>query len=111
MGRGGGRLNGKVEGLPEKADTEEYRSTRVVLVPAKRRNLTLYQVTNLSSDGRFSFSYLAPGEYKIFALKNLPTGAERSSEFMSRYEALGTYVNISSDSLDKEVLVPLIRNE
>jgi hypothetical protein len=111
MGRGGGRLNGKVEGLPEKANTEEYRSTRVVLVPAKRRNLTLYQVTNLSSDGRFSFSYLAPGEYKIFALKNLPTGAERSSEFMSRYEALGTYVNISSDSLDKEVLVPLIRNE
>ena len=88
-----------------------YGSTRIVLIPAKRQNLTLYQVTSLSSDGRFSFSYLAPGEYKIFALKDLPTGAERSVEFIGRYEALGTAVNISTDSSEREVLVPLIRND
>jgi hypothetical protein len=111
MGKGGGRLNGKVDGLPEKPNAQEYGSTRVVLIPAQRRNLTLYQVTTLSQEGRFSFSYLAPGDYKIFALKNLQTGAERSSEFLGRYEALGTSVTIANDSSEKDVLVPLIRND
>jgi hypothetical protein len=80
-------------------------------VPVKRQNLMLHQRAALSSVGWFSFFYIAPGEYEIFALKNLPDGAEKSSEFLRRYEALGTSVSVSSDSSVQEVLVPVIRND
>jgi len=110
IGRGGGQVTGKVEGLPEGLKLQEYSSARVVLVPAKRRNLMLYQVAALSEDGYFSFSYVAPGEYKVFALKNLPDGAEKSSEFLSRYEALGTSVTVSTGS-SRDLLVPMVRND
>ena len=83
---------------------------RVALVPSKRGNLLLYQVATLSAGAQFEFAYVAPGDYKVFALKNLPNGAEKSSEFLAPYEALGIPITVSVDST-REVGVPLIRND
>jgi hypothetical protein len=96
LGQGGARINGKIQGLVPSESNLEHKFIRVALVPARRKNFALYQTATLSPDGSFSFSYVAPGLYKVFAWKNLPNGAEKSEDFIARYEAFGTSVSTAA---------------
>jgi hypothetical protein len=96
LGQGGARIEGKVQGVASSENGLEHKFIRVVLVPAGRKNLALYQTTTLAADGSFSFRYVAPGSYKVFAWKNLTNGAEKSEDFVARYEAFGTPVSAAT---------------
>jgi hypothetical protein len=72
----------------------------------------LYRTAYISSDpdrnDRFFFVGLAPGTYRIFAWDNLPTGAEFSPEFVSRYESRGISVTISAGQTLGNLEIPVI---
>jgi hypothetical protein len=101
-----GKIEGSVEnaigGVPSQAD--------VVLVPPIqwRRNILYYGRTTIDAKGHFSFTGIAPGEYKVFAFEQLADDAELNLQFLSRYETFGQGVTVSS-SATKEVRVRLLR--
>jgi hypothetical protein len=106
LSTGAGKIEGSVEsaigGIPARAD--------VVLVPAlqRRNNIMYYDRATIDSKGRFTFSGIAPGEYRVFAFEQLADGAEQNPQFIARYETLGQSVTVSS-STTKEMRLRLLR--
>ena len=72
-------------------------TARVVLVPesSRRKNVLLYQVTNPDAAGHFTFTGVAPGQYKIFAWESVPINAWENAEFMAPFEGLGRPISIA----------------
>jgi hypothetical protein len=107
LSSGAGLIEGTVENalgsVPARAD--------VVLVPqlSRRKNVMYYDRTTIDSKGRFMFTGIAPGEYKVFAFDQLADSAERNQEFLVRYETLGESVTISSTA-PKQVRVRVLRD-
>jgi protocatechuate 3,4-dioxygenase beta subunit len=70
----------------------------VVLVPpeGRRQNRALFRVVNTDSNGNFTHSGVAPGEYKVFAwIAGMPGGSYYNSKFLSRYEDRGRPITVS----------------
>jgi hypothetical protein len=71
----------------------------VTLVPVIRDRLpqtTVNLRVTAEESGKFSLGSLPPGDYKVFAWEDLPSGAEMNPEFLSTYEALATRVTITN---------------
>jgi len=106
LATGAGKVEGFVEsglgGIPARAD--------VVLVPAfaRRRNIMYYDRTTIDAKGRFTFSGIAPGEYKVFAFEQLADDAEQNPEFLARYDTLGQEVTVAS-GITREMRIRLLR--
>jgi Carboxypeptidase regulatory-like domain len=90
-----------IEGIVRGAARSGIDTTRVVLVPQppRRKNVTLYQVTNPDSTGHFRFTGVAPGEYKVFAWESVPANAWENSGFMAPFEGFGRVVSVNSGDL------------
>jgi Carboxypeptidase regulatory-like domain len=77
----------------------------VVLVPTNARKRTaFYQAAVTSSDGKFHFQEIPPGDYKLFAWDDVETGAWENAEFISVYEPRGRAVRVSENSKDDVTL-------
>jgi len=87
-------LTGTVQNMASRSEADV---STVALVPAPelRRNPLLFQVAPISPDGTFAFHDVPPGNYKLFAWKNVVKGAEQSAEFLSKYEYAGVPVTIT----------------
>jgi hypothetical protein len=101
----GGRIEGTVE-----ATDKSSTSVRVSLVPegSRRDNLLLYRRASLVQ-GRFVLTDIPPGNYKLYAWEDLPTGADENSEFMSTYETRGRAVTVRVGVSVSDIALPLIR--
>jgi hypothetical protein len=85
----GRRLDGRtVQGTP----------SRIVLVPEQRHRYDLYFATTSSNTGRFEFTNIPPGRYKVFAWQNPAEGAWTDPDYLERYEDQGTPVDLQSES-------------
>lgn len=94
--QGGGTIQGKLED-DNTEPTGEYVAPRMLLVPTftLRQNLMLYQTSTLiGAPGAFSFHDVPPGDYKVFAWKRFPLGAEQNPTFIERYEQYGVAVTV-----------------
>jgi hypothetical protein len=94
--QGGGTIQGILED-DNVEPTGEYIAPRMLLVPAwpRRQNPLLYKTSTLiGAPGAFSFRDVPPGDYKVFAWKRFPLGAEQNSTFISRYEQYGAAVTV-----------------
>jgi hypothetical protein len=82
----------------------------VSLIPEgiRRENLLLYKRASLT-DGRFAMTDLPPGNYKLYAWEDLPTGADENAEFMGQYEQRGRTVVVRAGMAAPDVALPLIR--
>jgi hypothetical protein len=54
-----------------------------------------YDRTISDEKGQFTFTGIAPGEYKVFAFEQLPDTAEQNPTFIARYETLGLTVAVN----------------
>jgi hypothetical protein len=101
-----------VQGAVQDATGKPIGSALVVLIPDGRRreNPLFYKKVTASPEGHFTLQALAPGQYKIFAWENLPTGAERNAQFLARFEQFGRSVNVSAGSTLSSVNVSFIRD-
>jgi len=96
VSRGSGTVQGTVLNIP--ANTR-LSNARVVLVPepSRRGNVSLYRTAPIQENGNFSiFPRVAPGNYTIFAVSNLPSGhAEWNVDFLSRYADVALPITVA----------------
>ncbi len=52
------------------------------------------KVASADQYGRFSMRGIAPGNYRVFAWEDAPTGACRDPEFVRRYEDWGERIRV-----------------
>jgi hypothetical protein len=87
---------GSIEGITTGLDRKPTAAMTVVLVPAesRRQNPALYKSVRSDAQGHFQISAVQPGQYKIFAWENVPSGAWQNTEFLSRFEERGIPANV-----------------
>jgi len=99
----GGVLNGHVAGLDRGPAGPAETNITAVLVPSedRRQNPDLYFVahTNAGNRGRFAFSSVPPGSYKLFAWANVKSGAYENAEFLRQYENRGVPVTVLANAV------------
>ena len=91
----GSRIDGAVTLEAETA----FTGAQVVLVPSDPAREDLYHVASADQYGRFSMRGVAPGRYRLFAWEDAPAGAYRDPEFVSRYDDLGTILEVAQGAL------------
>ena len=69
-------------------------SARIVLAPDSRQRIDRYFAVIPSATGRFQFTGVPPGGYKLFALKDAPTGAWYDPDFLREYEERAAVIRI-----------------
>ena len=85
----GARLDGTV-GVGD----APFTGAQVVLIPDDPARTDLYEVASADQYGRFSMRGIAPGNYRVFAWEDAPTGAYRNPEFVRRYEDWGERIRV-----------------
>jgi len=72
-------------------------SSIIVLVPAPalRRRTSLYRSATADAGGRFRIAGIRPGEYTLFASRDMPEAAYQNAEFLARIEAAGKAVTLA----------------
>ncbi len=91
----GSRIDGAVTLEAETA----FTGAQVVLVPSDPEREDLYHVASADQYGRFTIRGIAPGAYRVFAWEDAPAGAYRDPEFVSRYDDLGTILEVGQGTL------------
>jgi Carboxypeptidase regulatory-like domain len=102
----GGSISGAVSDITR---LHPFPYATVVLIPEKtrRQNFALYKQTLSAEDGRFSFTGIPPGEYKLFAWASLTPGAWQNAIFLQRFEDRGVEVTVI-ERLEKRVDLNII---
>lgn len=85
----GARLDGAVS-----VGDAPFTGAQVVLIPDDPARTDLYKVASADQYGRFSFRGIAPGDYRVFAWEDAPSGAYRNPRFVQRYEDWGERIRV-----------------
>jgi len=94
-----GPNGGRVDGVLVDDKQQAIIGTPVVLIPEQQRNrFDLYKTANSDQNGRFVFSGITPGDYKIFSWEALEQFAYYDPDLMRTYEAKGKLINVSESS-------------
>jgi hypothetical protein len=56
--------------------------------------MDLYRTATSDQQGRFTFSNVAPGDYKVLAWEDVPRGAYTDPAFLKNYEDRGRSITI-----------------
>ena len=89
---------GAIEGAVTDERQQALTDISVVLLPDVRRRYELYRTALTDPSGRFRFDRVPPGDYKIFAWKEVENDAWFDPEFMRGYESRGKAVRVSDGS-------------
>jgi hypothetical protein len=90
-----GALYGRV--LDESSAPELPIRTIIVPDPSRRKRLDLYFPLDVMQSGRFSYTGIPPGDYKLFAWSHAELGAWFDPQFMRAYEDRGIPIHIEAD--------------
>ena len=85
----GARLDGAVA-----VGDATFTGAQVVLIPDDPARPDLYKVASADQYGRFSLRGIAPGNYRVFAWEDAPSGAYRDPRFVGRYEDWGEQIRV-----------------
>lgn len=80
---------GAVEGVVLDKDQHPVPGATIVLAPAQRPRMDLFKTTTTDQNGRYEFTSIAPGDYKLFALDDVEPGAWYDPDFLKDYEKQG----------------------
>lgn len=104
-----GSTPGRVSGIVRDAKGNPYTGALAALVPdeSRRGRTDLYSSIPTDQSGRFSFNNVAPGNYRIFAWEEIPTGAYQDPDYIRGFESRGKPV-VVQQSGSTEIEVSLI---
>lgn len=86
----------RVDGTVTVDADQVFTGAEVVLVPEDPERTDLYKVTGADQYGRFFIEGIAPGNYRLFAWEDAPSGAYRDPEFVRRYEDWGERIDLEA---------------
>jgi hypothetical protein len=99
---------GRIAGVVLDETRRPVPAIEAVLVPANNRERAdLFKTAATNAEGRFTFSGIAPGEYKLFAWSDAEPYAYFDSDFLKGFDELGHAVRIvesSTQSVDLRVI-------
>ena len=97
-----------IRGVVRTSGLQPVSSAKIVLMsPAGRTQLRVFQSATSDSQGVFSLVGIAPGEYRLLALQDIPIGAESTPEFLSNYESDSKTVVVQRNGRLDVVLLPV----
>ena len=85
---------GRVDGVVNDNRDQPYPGVNCVLVPAARNRIDLYKTASTDQYGRFTFSNVVPGDYKVFAWEDIPQGAYMDAAYVARFEDRGIAAHV-----------------
>jgi len=99
---------GRIEGTLVDAQLEPLPGREVVLIPDwSRHRDELFKDVETDQNGRFQFTGITPGGYRLFAWEALEPHSYFDPEVLARYEHRGTPVRVresSSESVRLEII-------
>jgi protocatechuate 3,4-dioxygenase beta subunit len=78
-----------VEGLVRNGDSQPVAGATVVLAPEQRPKAMEFTSTTTDQNGRYEFTAVAPGKYKVFAWDTAEPEAWNDPDFLAQYEKQG----------------------
>jgi len=89
---------GTVTGAVSDDKSQPYQAATCVLIPNARNRLDLYKTASSDQNGKFTFSNVAPGDYKLFAWESVPSGAYQDAGYLRPFEDKGRAVTIGKSA-------------
>lgn len=106
---------GVLEGSVKRISGEDAARAIVLLAPAGRFSqvLSFYSTAVADETGRYKFTGLTPGSYKLYAFEAMEYGAWQNPEFLKPFDRYGEKVEITEGvNARKEIeLIPGARNQ
>lgn len=98
-----------VEGLVRDSAGKPLANAAIAVVPegSRRQNRALYSTATSDTQGRFTFTGVSPGNYKVFAWESVTPGAYFNERFLASSEDRGRFVNVTESSVVQTELVAL----
>jgi hypothetical protein len=78
-----------IKGAVRNKDDQPLAGVTVVLAPEQRSNTMRFASTTTDQNGRYEFTSIAPGDYKLFAWEDVEEDAWNDPEFLKQYEKQG----------------------
>jgi len=104
-----GFTTGSVSGSVVDQRGDRYPGALATLVPdgPRRGRPNAYFAASTDQDGKFNFSAVPPGSYKLFAWEEIPSGAYQDPVYLRRFEDRGRPVRVeksASTTVDVRVI-------
>jgi hypothetical protein len=101
---------GKVEGTVTDDAGKPVSNARVTLIPDQSVSdwRDRFQSGTTTAAGKFSFSKVEPGDYKVFAWVGVQPGAPQNADFRKPYEELGKSVKVEAGGRESLDLRPIV---
>jgi hypothetical protein len=101
---------GKAEGTVTDDAGKPVSNARVTLIPDQSISNwhDRFQNETTTSAGKFSFTDIEPGDYKVFAWVGVQPGAPENADFRKPYEELGKSVKVEAGGRQSLVLRPIV---
>jgi len=104
-----GFTTGSVSGSVVDQKGDRFPGALAALVPEgpRRGRPNAYFATQTDQEGKFNFNAVPPGNYKLFAWEEIPTGAYQDPVYLRRFEDRGRPVRVEKNA-NATVDVPVI---
>jgi hypothetical protein len=93
-----GATTSRVEGVAVDGQELAVSGAQVVLIPDHRQRTDLFKAATTTSNGRFTFTSVPPGDYKLFGWEMLEPYAYFDPELLRQVEARGVPVRVGEAS-------------
>jgi hypothetical protein len=85
---------GSLKGIVSDNRSQPFQAATCVLIPASRGRIDLYKTATSDQNGEFAFANVPPGEYKLIAWEDVPSGAYLDQSFLKQYEGQASSISI-----------------
>ena len=96
-----------LSGVVTDARSQTVSGIQTALVPEQRNRTDLYRVATTDASGRFNFTNVTPGQYRIFSWEAFEQGMQFDPDLLKSYEQQGRLVQVaeaSNQNLDVKII-------
>jgi hypothetical protein len=97
----------RVSGIVSDARSQVVSGIQTVLVPEQRNRTDLYRTATTDATGRFNFTNVPPGQYRIFSWEAFESGMQFDPDLLKKSEQQGRLIQVaeaSDQNLDVKII-------